>query len=110
MPPIVVPPLIGPLQRELTLAVSERGGTRRVRLWCAPIRGTHPRPAEACGVLGRAQGDPASIRPPWRGCPQYYDAVTATATGTWDGRFIRYSRTFSNKCEMYAATGPVFAF
>ncbi|GAA3034321.1 SSI family serine proteinase inhibitor [Streptosporangium longisporum] len=115
VPPIVIPPdggrpVVGPYRRELALTVTETGRTRRARLGCAPIYGTHPRAADACGVLSRAQGDPALIRLPWRGCPQYYDAVTATATGLWNGRQIRYSRTFSNRCELYAATGPVFAF
>jgi hypothetical protein len=39
-----------------------------------------------------------------------YDPVTASATGIWGDRFIRFQRTFGNACTLRAETGPVFAF
>ncbi|MFI6451195.1 SSI family serine proteinase inhibitor [Streptosporangium amethystogenes] len=99
-----------PLGRDLSLTVAGRAGTRSVQLSCAPVFGTHPRAADACAALYPAQGDPARVRPTWMGCVRVYDPVTASATGTWDGQYIQYRRTFSNECDMHAATGPVFEF
>ncbi|MEU8035659.1 SSI family serine proteinase inhibitor [Streptosporangium sp. NPDC049078] len=100
----------GPYAKHLTLTVSRIGRTRTIRLGCTPLYGPHPEGSQACSLLLRAQGDPARIRLPWRACPQYYEPITVTATGTWNGRFIRYQRTFSNQCELRTATGPIFSF
>jgi len=100
----------GPYAKHLTLTVSRIGRKRTVRLGCAPVYGMHPQGAQACSLLLRAQGDPARVRLPWRACPQYYDPITVSATGTWNGRLIRYQRTFSNQCELRTATGTIFSF
>jgi len=112
-PPIVPPPWPtagGPYAKHLTLTVSRIGRKRTIRLGCAPLYGMHPEGTQACSLLLRAQGDPARIRLPWRACPQYYDPIVVSATGTWNGRSIRYQRTFSNQCELRTATGPIFSF
>ncbi|MEU8385504.1 SSI family serine proteinase inhibitor [Streptosporangium sp. NPDC048865] len=112
-PPIGDPPwgptIDGPRAKRLTLTVSWQGRVRTIRLGCNPVYGTHPYAAQACALLGRAQGNPAYIRLPWVGCPRQYDPVTVSATGTWNGRPVRYRRTFTNQCEVRAATGAVFS-
>ncbi|WP_329092049.1 MULTISPECIES: SSI family serine proteinase inhibitor [unclassified Streptosporangium] len=105
------PTVGGPYIKRLTLTVSRPGGVRTVWLGCGPTSGTHPRGEEACALLIRAQGDPARVGPlSWAACPQRYDPVAASATGTWNGRPIRYQRTFSNQCELRAETGVIFSF
>ncbi|MEU4533264.1 SSI family serine proteinase inhibitor [Streptosporangium sp. NPDC023825] len=113
-PPVTVPPwgptIDGPYPKRLTLSVSRMGRTRTVRLACTPTYGTHPRGPEACALLSRVQGNPAYVRLPWMACPRHYDPVTASVTGTWNGRYVHYRRTFSNQCELRAATGAIFSF
>ncbi|MEV0144098.1 MULTISPECIES: SSI family serine proteinase inhibitor [unclassified Nonomuraea] len=63
----------------------------------------------ACIALERAGGDPARL--PSRTdavCTMEYNPVRVSALGIWAGRPVRYERTFSNGCEMSAATGSVF--
>ncbi|MFF3438833.1 SSI family serine proteinase inhibitor [Streptosporangium sp. NPDC002721] len=103
-------PTFGPNTKRLTLTVTHRGRTRTVRLGCMPLSGAHPYGAQACMLLGRARGNPAYIRLPWAACPRHYDPITVSAHGIWNGRYIRYQRTFSNYCELRAATGAVFSF
>lgn len=82
---------------------------RRAMLTCHPPGGTHRAPAEACQALDAVGGDPAALNvSPDVLCPQVYEPVTVTATGSWDGRTISFSRTFGNACEAAAVTGPVF--
>ncbi|GAA3116272.1 SSI family serine proteinase inhibitor [Streptosporangium carneum] len=84
---------------------------RHALLECDPPRGTHPDPVAACEALILAHGDPARLEPlPGVRCTEQYDPVTVTATGTWDGRFIRFEQTYGNGCQLYVATGPVFSF
>lgn len=84
---------------------------RHALLACDPPRGTHPDAAGACAALIPVRGNPAALTPlPDVVCTMQYDPVTVTAAGTWDGRFIRFERTYGNACSLYAATGPVFAF
>ncbi|MEV6862233.1 SSI family serine proteinase inhibitor [Streptosporangium subroseum] len=111
------PPHPGPTQswpKELTLTVVKTAvppfRPRVVRLRCDPPYGSHPRAAEACSVLNRAQGDPDRIRARQEFCRRDYDPVKATATGVWNRRPIRYERTFSNSCVMRNETGVVFSF
>ncbi|MEU1876266.1 SSI family serine proteinase inhibitor [Streptosporangium sp. NPDC020072] len=84
---------------------------RHVLLMCDPPRGTHSDPVAACGALVAAKGDPGALTP-LSGvvCTTRYDPVTVTATGTWDGRFVRFVKTYGNDCSLYAATGAVFSF
>ncbi|MEU7896218.1 SSI family serine proteinase inhibitor [Nonomuraea sp. NPDC049152] len=87
-------------------------GSRLVLLACEPYdASTHPTPQKACAELAAVGGDPAELEPdPGVRCTMEYDPVQATATGTWEGREIRYRHTFSNPCVMRSETGSVFAF
>jgi hypothetical protein len=97
----------------LTVAKGERSApvVGHALLQCDPPGGTHPDPEWACEVLEEVGGDPADLVPP-RGviCTLQYDPVTASATGIWNDRSIRFERTFGNACSLWAETGPVFAF
>ncbi|MEU0518489.1 SSI family serine proteinase inhibitor [Streptosporangium sp. NPDC006007] len=84
---------------------------RHALLSCDPPRGTHPDPYGACEALIPVRGNPAELTPlPDVICTMQYDPVTVTATGVWDGRFIRFQQTYGNACSLYAATGVVFSF
>ncbi|MFF5212446.1 SSI family serine proteinase inhibitor [Streptosporangium sp. NPDC000396] len=107
-----------PAQRDmkvlvLSLAAGENAvpAERYALLGCEPTRGTHPGAPDACRALLSVNGDPAALRPPpGLACTMQYDPITVTATGVWQGRLIRYERTFGNACSLRGATGPVFTF
>jgi hypothetical protein len=83
----------------------------RVLLRCDPPGGTHSDPERACEALEEVGGNPAGLRPRREVfCTLQYDPVTASATGIWGDRAIRFERTFGNSCLLWAETGPVFAF
>ncbi|MFC7647984.1 SSI family serine proteinase inhibitor [Streptosporangium lutulentum] len=84
---------------------------RYALLQCDPPRGTHSDPEWACEVLEEVGGHPADLKPRREvACTLQYDPVTVSATGIWNGRFIRFERTYGNTCMLLAETGPVFAF
>lgn len=86
-------------------------GHRSVTLRCDPPGGTHPNPRAACRELAAARGDLAKLRRnPEMACITVYDPVTVRARGTWRGRRVAHDATYSNRCALTAATGPVFDF
>ncbi|MEU7002139.1 SSI family serine proteinase inhibitor [Nonomuraea sp. NPDC046570] len=71
----------------------------------------HPQPVAACADLVRANGEPGRMRiRPQVMCTMQYQPITATATGVWDGRLVRFERTYGNECAMRVEGGAVFAF
>jgi hypothetical protein len=84
---------------------------RVVTLGCGPARGSHPRPAEACGAVIAAHGDLSALKGR-EGvmCTMQFQPATAEARGTWLGHPVRYRKTFSNTCVLAVSTGPVFGF
>jgi Subtilisin inhibitor-like len=95
----------------LFLSVTPRNGPITTAiLFCDPPGGLHPNPRAACTDLAVAGGDFTKL-PGDRElilCPDIYDPVVATAFGWWKERVTWFSRTYSNACELYGATGPVF--
>lgn len=95
----------------LTVSGSERTWVRGVHLSCAPEpAGRHPYAAEACAALDAADGDLDALPVERQMCTQVYAPVTVAATGTYRGRAVDWHKTFGNRCEMEASTGPVFRF
>ncbi|MFE7395370.1 SSI family serine proteinase inhibitor [Streptomyces sp. NPDC057557] len=96
----------------LTVSGSEDTWIRGVALFCPPAPDAHhPHAADACAAIDRAEGDLDALPGSPRLCiVEGYDPVTATATGTWDGRPVSWQRTFPDACVMDAVTGPVFRF
>lgn len=76
-------------------------------LWCDPPRG-HRHAADACAELAAADGRIADIPAKDVICPMIFAPVTAHAHGTWRGRPVEYTETFSNTCMLTARTGSVF--
>jgi hypothetical protein len=96
---------------KLTIGViAEVGWATAVLLRCSPPGGGHPQPAEACAALKSAGGNPARLKPAGVACTLQYAPVTASITGVWKGKKVRWSRTFGNTCELTRATGVVFRF
>ncbi|NGN68667.1 protease inhibitor [Streptomyces sp. A7024] len=110
--PAQQPPAPAPEHGGLLLTVSGAGNTwiRGVLLNCPSGIGNHPAGPHACAALERAAGDPDRLAPEPRPCSREYDPVTATAYGTWQGRAVRWERTYANSCELDVRTGPVFRF
>lgn len=81
----------------------DRSSARHVRLWCNPVGGNHPRPAQACRDIEEA-GSIAAIREEVV-CPMIYDPVTAFSRGS-----ERYQETFANLCLLRGEKGAVFDF
>ena len=84
------------------------GPVTTASLTCQPPGGSHPKAAAACATLAKAGGDPRRITPLDRMCTMEYAPVTASLTGRWKGRAIRYRAEFSNACTMHLATRTVF--
>ncbi|MQA96478.1 MAG: protease inhibitor SIL-V5 [Streptosporangiales bacterium] len=106
----------GPADR-LTLTTADDGGTGRraltashARLYCHPSGGNHPHADDACAKLDTVDGDFTRLRHEPAMCTQEYAPVTAEARGTWQGRSISRTATYSNRCELSAHTGVVFDF
>ncbi|MFI0980385.1 SSI family serine proteinase inhibitor [Streptomyces sp. NPDC021093] len=100
-------------KRGLLLTVSGAEGTwiRGVGLQCGPrAGGGHPEARAACNALTWARGDFDALRGDPYPCTKEYDPVIATADGTWRGRTVHWTKTFSNACVLDAETGPVFRF
>ncbi len=94
----------------LTVSGSENTWIRGVLLHCDPPGGSHPAAEAACADLAAAGGDFDALPGDPHRCTKEYDPVTATATGTYNGRPVAWHRTFPNACVMDGITGPVFRF
>ncbi|MBL7256557.1 SSI family serine proteinase inhibitor [Paractinoplanes lichenicola] len=98
-------------QQELTLSyVADAGFAMAVKLTCDPPGGGHPLPAQACATLAATGADPDRIKPGTGACILLYKPVTATLSGTWQGREVSWQHRFGNTCEMRRATGVLFRF
>ncbi|MDQ1012275.1 hypothetical protein QFZ82_006760 [Streptomyces sp. V4I23] len=95
----------------LTVSGAENTWIRGVLLHCSPVpSGPHPDAVGACAALDAAGGDLDSLPGEPHPCTKQYDPVTVSATGAWRGRPTAWHKTFSNACELAAATGAVFRF
>ncbi|MET8975059.1 SSI family serine proteinase inhibitor [Streptomyces sp. NPDC004539] len=97
------------LQISVTKSDGRSSDMRGTLLLCNDVPQGHARAAEACAQLREARGDIRSIPAQEVLCTLEYAPVTAEAHGQWNGRSVRYEKTFGNKCEMGAQTGAVFA-
>lgn len=94
----------------LTISGTEQTWIRGVWLDCPDTgNGHHPRAADACTALERADGDPGRLPGRLRWCALEHAPVTATAQGTWRGQPVDWHRTYASPCTLQAHTGPVFA-
>ncbi|MFI6938869.1 SSI family serine proteinase inhibitor [Streptomyces sp. NPDC050418] len=95
----------------LTVSGSDNTWIRGLELACPPEPSDHhPRAAEACAALDKADGDLDRLPGTDPVCSKEYDPVTVTANGTHAGRTVAWERTYANDCLRRAATDPVFAF
>jgi hypothetical protein len=95
----------------LTSATGEKAQPpeRYALLSCTPPLGSRLARAGACGLLESAKGDPANLQPsPNTYCPMMFSPITVTAIGIWDGRYVRFERTFGNSCELRSTAGSIF--
>ncbi|GAA3087572.1 SSI family serine proteinase inhibitor [Streptosporangium carneum] len=99
-------------ETSLTLSLSVSGGpARSTFLRCDRDDEALPSFGTACGMLRRFGGDLSKMTYDIDMiCDEEYVPHTASASGTWEGRPVRFERTYDNRCEMTALTGPVFSF
>lgn len=83
---------------------------RQVTLQCEPTGGTHPTPQAACDSLLAVNGNFAKLPHIFAACPDYWDPVTVTVTGTWRTQPVTYSQTYSNDCAAGVLSDNVFRF
>ncbi|WP_280385621.1 SSI family serine proteinase inhibitor [Nocardia wallacei] len=86
-------------------------GVRVATLTCSPeVGGNHPRAPLACAELEAADGNLRALTdvPDPAVCPQNFDPLVATISGTWHGAPLVDHGTFSNRCVMQATTKSVF--
>ena len=81
-----------------------------VLLTCNPSGVTHPHATEACTDLATARGDFAKLPRKPVFCPMIYAPVTASASGTYEGKHINFHQEFDNRCLLARVTGRVFEF
>ena len=73
--------------------------------------GTHPDANATCNDLIAANGNIAAIPPQLEFCPAFFDPTTVSASGSWRGFPLNYSKNFSNPCYADVSTGGhVFHF
>jgi hypothetical protein len=97
----------------MTLSVTDSKAAvshRAALLVCHPPGGTHPKPTAACASVDAADGNFDAIRNENSICSLIYQPVTASASGTWKGRQINYTRTYPNRCVLESQTGAIFRF
>jgi hypothetical protein len=95
----------------LTVSGAENTWIRGVSLHCSPeTGGGHPDAQAACDDITWARGNFDALPGDPHACTKQYDPVTATASGTWHGLPVNWTKTFGNACELDAAAGPVFRF
>lgn len=111
--------LYAPSDLVLTIAKGEDVPTatveRAVTLTCAPrAKGTHPTPVSACTELKAVGGDFAALTrsPSHKACTRQWNPVVISAQGVWQGKYVTWSATYGNMCEMEASMGQgtVFSF
>jgi hypothetical protein len=95
---------------DLTLSyMADAGYAAAVRLTCS-AGDVHPQAKKACGTLKKVGGDPGRITPAKTMCTMVFAPITASVTGTWQGRSVKWSKQFGNQCVMRRATGVLFSF
>ncbi|MFF7183126.1 SSI family serine proteinase inhibitor [Streptomyces sp. NPDC008121] len=108
----------GPGTAELVLSVSaaDAGRTEAVLLSCPAGPGAgHVERARACADLAEAGGDFDALhalpRPAGTpACVAGNDPVVATATGTYQGRPVDWTRSYAHTCALQADTASLFLF
>lgn len=100
-------------QGSLLLTVNTEHATNRpmsgVLLNC-PGGGMHPHGTEACTDLATAHGDFDKLPHRQLLCPMYVSPVTATASGSFGGKTVHFTKEYANRCLLARATGAVFNF
>ncbi|MEU7032025.1 SSI family serine proteinase inhibitor [Streptomyces sp. NPDC046275] len=100
------------LHLSVSRTVDGQDETGNVWLDCPGIARTgHPHPESACAALDEAGGNfDALPGSPLTRCSDVHSPVTVTAQGTYQGRRVDWTRTYTNECAAHAATGAVFDF
>ncbi|MET9676432.1 SSI family serine proteinase inhibitor [Streptomyces sp. NPDC006482] len=74
-------------------------------------RPAHPHREAACHALDAVDGDFDRLNAePDATCTDEYAPVTLTARGTYKGRTVDWTKTYTNNCEATVKTGAVFYF
>ncbi len=100
----------GPTRLTLSVSTPDHTFNRAATLACDPAGGYHPNAVEACDALTAADGGFEHPAAQTRYCSMIYAPVTATASGTWHGRTVYWSRQYPNACVLEQRTGAVFRF
>ncbi|WP_017238174.1 SSI family serine proteinase inhibitor [Streptomyces sp. SS] len=74
-------------------------------------RPAHPHREAACHALDAVNGDFDRLNAePNATCTAEHAPVTLTASGTYKGRTVDWTKTYDNNCEATRITGAVFYF
>jgi len=79
-------------------------------LTCEPSGGSHPDAAAVCERLAAAGGDISKIPNSGGFCPMIFMPVTVTASGSWKGHPVSFTKTYGNRCMADIAAGGLFHF
>ncbi|GAA2670009.1 MULTISPECIES: SSI family serine proteinase inhibitor [Actinosynnema] len=102
----------GATRYTLSLSGAQSTWYRAVRLSCPadPSGHLHPKGDQACADLATVQGNIANMRRDTQRCAPGGGSITATMSGTYDGRSVQWNKTYRDQCEMFTATRAVFRF
>ncbi|ACU37494.1 hypothetical protein KCV87_02030 [Actinosynnema pretiosum subsp. pretiosum] len=102
----------GATRYTLSLSGAQSTWYRAVRLSCPadPSGHLHPKGDQACSDLAAVQGNIANMRRDTQRCAPGGGSITATMSGTYDGRSVQWNKTYRDQCEMFTATRAVFRF
>jgi Subtilisin inhibitor-like len=109
------PPVAAAPAREsrssLALSVSVAGAPAKTAfLDCDQGHGGSAALTPSCDMIRRVGGDLSKMAYDIDMiCTDEYSPRTVRAIGTWEGRFVWFTKTYDNGCEMTALTGPVFS-
>ncbi|GAA1989005.1 SSI family serine proteinase inhibitor [Kitasatospora viridis] len=96
-------------QLRLTVVSANGSPLGSAELRCHPSGGDHPQAAAACAALDRSGGDLDRLAGTTGTlCYQLYAPVTASASGHWLDREVRWHQQFGNICELHSRTDPAF--
>lgn len=102
--PLAIFPTAQDTSMQVTFRADEKSAPIVMTLTCGPTGGDHPRAADACGALDKAEAegtDPFAAPAEDRICTKIYGGPqSATVTGTWNGKAVSASFSRIDGCEI----------
>lgn len=94
-------PSAPPTQLTISLAADTTAQPQVWTLSCQPVKGTHPKAADACAFVAKSSTDLLAPVPAGQACTQIFGGPqVATVKGTWQGKQVDAKFARNNGCEL----------